>query len=178
MGCKRFEDELTVHVFSSASMEIIGQNTLASFRNFFNDEIQPTGVLRLAISETLFFPTKNQHVVNGDLIAYSLNGYEDSRRFLSDANVMSRPNSGDKFFFMTGNFDTVAQLRFTIKRTVGLPNFSFPESKNTGICEILFDRNEGITFPNEEIPSIVCFTGTPHRHVVQIGYKINTATSN
>ena len=67
MASKRFEDEFTVHVISSASMEIFDQNTLASFRNFFNDEIQLSGDGRVALSE-IIFPTKIQHVVNGDLI--------------------------------------------------------------------------------------------------------------
>ena len=177
MGSKRFEDEFTVHVISSASMEIFDQNTLASFRNFFNDEIQLSGDWRVALSE-IIFPTKIQHVVNGDLIAYSLKGYEESQRISSDANVISRPYSGEKFSFMTGNFETVAQLLFTIKRTVGLPNFSFHEIKSTGKYEILFGKNEGITFPSEEIPSIVGFTGIPDKHGVHIGYKMNTATSN
>ena len=111
-------------------------------------------------------------------IAYSLKGYEDSKRISSDANVISRPYSGEKFSFMTGNFETVAQLLFTIKRTVGLPNFSFREIKSTGKYEILFGKNEGITFPSEEIPSIVAFTAIPDKHGVHIGYKMNTATSN
>ena len=76
-------------------------------------------------------------MVNGDLIAYSLKGYEESRRISSDANVISRPYSGENISFMTGNFETVAQLLFTIKRTVGLPNFSFREIKSTGKYEIL-----------------------------------------
>ena len=131
MGSKRFEDEFTVHVLSSGSIEIFDQNTLTSFRNFFNDEIQLSGKWRVALSE-IIFPTKIQHVVNGDLIAYSLKGYEDSQKISSDANVISRPYSGEKFSFMTGNVDSVAQLLFTIKRTVGLPNFLFREIKSTG----------------------------------------------
>ena len=82
-----------------------------------------------------------------------------------------------KFSFMTGNFETVAQLLFTIKRTVGLPNFSFREIKSTGKNEILCGKNEGITFPSEEMPSIVGITGIPDKHGVHIGYKMNTATS-
>ena len=89
MGSKRFEDEFTVHVISSVSMEIFDQNTLASIRNFFNDEIQLSGDWRVALSK-IIFPTKIKHVVNGDLIAYSLKGYEDSQRISSDANVISR----------------------------------------------------------------------------------------
>ena len=66
-----FEDEFTVHVFSSTSMKIFDQNTLASFRNFFNDEIQFFGDWRAALNE-LIFATKTQNIVNGDLIAYNL----------------------------------------------------------------------------------------------------------
>ena len=111
-----------------------------------------------------FFPTKVQHVVNGDLIEYSLKGYEDSQRISSDAKVVSRTYSGEKLSFMTGNFDTVAQRLFTIKRTVGLPNFFFREIKSTGKYKTLSDKNEGITFPIEEIPSNVGFTGIPDKH--------------
>ena len=74
--------------------------------------------------------------------------------------------------------DTVAQLLFTIKRTVGLPNFLLLEIKTTGKYEIAFGKNEGIIFPSEEIPSIVGFTGIPSKHGVHIGYKMITATSN
>ena len=43
MSSNRFKDELTVHVISSASMDIFQENTLANFRNFFNNEINLTG---------------------------------------------------------------------------------------------------------------------------------------
>ena len=79
---------------------------------------------------------------------------------------------------MTGNFDTVAQFLFTIKRTVGLPNFLNREIKSTGKYAKLFGKNEGITFPSEETRSIVDFTGNPDKHGVHVGYKMNTATSN
>ena len=58
---------------------------------------------------------------------------------------------------MTGNFDTVAQLIFTIKRTVGLPRLSFLEIRSTGKYEILSATNEGFTFPSKEISSTVRF---------------------
>ena len=103
-------------------MEIFVQSTLSSFRNLFNDEIQLSGGWRVALNK-IIFPTKFQHVVNGDLIAYVLKGYEEPQRVSSEANVISRPYSGEKISFKTGKFDTAAQLLFTIKGTVGLPNF-------------------------------------------------------
>ena len=123
MSNNRFEDEFTVHVVSSASMEIFDSNTLASFRNFFNDEIQLSDDWRVALSE-IIFPTKIENIVNGNLTVYNLKDYEDSQKMSSGANVISRPYSGQKLAFMPGTFDTVAQLLATIKRTVGLPNFS------------------------------------------------------
>ena len=135
-------------------MEIFDQNTLASFRNFFNDEIQLSGDWRVALSE-IIFPTKIEHITNGVLIFYSLSGLEDHQRNSSGANVTSRPYNGERLAFMPGTFDTVPQLLATIKRTVGLPNFSFREIKSSGKFEIVFGKYEGITFPSDEIPSII-----------------------
>ena len=113
MSRNRFDDEFTVHVISSALMQIFESNTLASFRNFFNDEIQLSGDWRVALSE-IIFPTKIEHVVNGHLVAYSLKGYEDSQKISSDANVFSRPYNGEKLSLMTDSFDNVNQLLGTI----------------------------------------------------------------
>ena len=71
MSENRFTDEFTVHVIPSASMEIFDSNTLSSFRNFSNDEIQLAGDWRVALSE-IIFPTKIEHIVNGDMVIYSL----------------------------------------------------------------------------------------------------------
>ena len=118
-------------LFHQLLCKYLGQTIWLLFGNFFNDEIQLYGDWRVALSE-IMFPTKIEHVVNGDLIAYSLKGYEDSRKISSDANVISRPYNGEKISFVTGNFDNVNQLLGTIKRTVGLHNFSFREIKSTG----------------------------------------------
>ena len=50
---RRFEDEFTVHVIF-ASMEIFGQNTLASFSIFFNGEIQLSGDWSVVLDEIFF----------------------------------------------------------------------------------------------------------------------------
>ena len=154
-------------------MQIFGSNTLASFRNFFNDEILLSGDCRVALS-VIIFPTKNEHVLNGYLIAYGLNGHEDSQKISSDANIISRPYNGEKLSFRTCHFDNVNQLLGTIKRTVGLPNFSFRVLENT---KLFFGIYEGITFPSTEIPSIVGLTGIPDGRGVHIGYKMGTVTS-
>ena len=177
MGNKPFEEKFTVHVISSASMEIFVENTLAKLTKFFNDEIQISGDGRVALIK-IIFRTTIQQVVNEYLLAFSLKGYEDSQRISPDANVISWPYIGEKFSFMAGNFDTVAQLLFTIKRTVGLHKFLFCEIESTEKYEIRFGKNEGITFPSEEKNSVVGFANFPGKHGVHIGYKRNTATSN
>ena len=78
---------------------------------------------------------------------------------------------------MAGTYDTVAQLLATIKRTVGLPNFSFREIKSSGKYEIIFGKYEGITFPIEEIPSIIGFKGIPDGYGIHIGYKMISTTA-
>ena len=172
MSNNRFEDEFTVHVVSSASMEILDSNTLASFRNLFNDKIQLSSDWRVALSE-IIFPTNIENIVNGNLTVYNLKDYEDSQKMSSGANVISRPYSGQKLAFMPGTIDTVAQLLTTLKRTVGLPHFSFREIKSSGEYEFLLGKYEGITFPSEEIPSIIGFEGIPDGNGIHIGYKMN-----
>ena len=39
-------------------------------------------------------------------------------------------------------------------------------------------KNEGITFPGKDIPSLIGFSGIPDGSGVHIGYKIKSATSN
>ena len=49
---------------------------------------------------------------------------------------------------------------------------------STGKYEIIFGKYEGITFPSEEIPNIVGFSGIPVGRGVHIGYKMGSVTSN
>ena len=74
---------------------------------------------------------------------------------------------------MPGTFDSAAQLLATVKRTVGLPHFSFKEIKSSGKHEYLLGKYEGITFPSEEIPCIIGFEGIPDGNGIYIGYKMN-----
>ena len=78
---------------------------------------------------------------------------------------------------MPGTFDTVPQLLATIKKTVGLPNFFFREIKSSGKFEIVFGKHEGITFPSDEIPSIIGFKGVPDGRGTHIGYKMDTTAN-
>ena len=172
MSNNRFEDEFTVHVVSSASMEIFDSNTLESYRKFFNDKNQLSGDWRVALSE-IIFPTKTEKFVNGNLTVHNLKDYEGSQKS-SGGNISSRPYSGQKLAFMLvlGTFDTLSQLLATIKRTVGLPNFSFREINSSGKYEILLGKYEGITFPSDKNPRIIGFESITDGNGIHIGYKM------
>ena len=145
---------------------------MASFSNLFNDKIQLLGDWRVALSE-IFFPTKIEHITNGVLTSYSLSCLEDQQRNSAGSNVISRPYNGERLAFMPGTFDTVPQLVATIKRIVGLPNFSFREIKSCGKFEIVFGKYEGITSLSDEIPSIIGFKGALDGRGTHIGYQID-----
>ena len=53
-------NEFTVHLVSSASMNIFPQNTFSSFKNYFNEEISLEGDWRVALSEIIFPAKINQ----------------------------------------------------------------------------------------------------------------------
>ena len=96
-----FETLTKTFLASTGLLEIFDSNTHRSFRNFFNDEIQLVGDWRVALSE-IIFPTKIEHIVNGDMVVYSLKGYEDSQKSANEANVNSPPYNGEKLSIMTG----------------------------------------------------------------------------
>ena len=111
--------------------------------------------------------------MNGNLTVYNVKDYENSQKMSSGANFISRPYSGQKLVFMPGTFDSVAQPLATVKRTVGLPHFSFREIKSSGKYEILVGKYEGITIPSQDIPSIIGFEGIPDGNEIHIGYKMS-----
>ena len=114
-------------LFHPLLCKYLGQTLWPLFAIFFNDEIQLSGDWRVALSE-IIFPTKIEHVVNGDLIAYSLKGYEDSQKISSDASVISRPYNGEKLSFMTGNFDNI-NFWVLSSEQLDYPIFRFEKSR-------------------------------------------------
>ena len=148
-------------------MEIFESNTLASFRNFLNDEIQLSGDWRVALSE-IIFPTKIENIVNGNPNVYNLKDYEVSQKMSSGANVISRSYSRQKLcqehLIRWCNF--LPQLSAQLDCPILL-------SEKLRAPEILPGKYEGIKFPSEEIPSIIGFEGISDGNGVHIGNKMN-----
>ena len=66
-------------------------------------------------------------------------------------------------------------MKTNIKRTVGLPNFSFGKFQKRRNFEILMGKNEGFTFPSLRITSFIGFLGIPDGNGGQKGDKMKTS---
>ena len=163
-------NEFTVHLVSSASMNIFPQNTLSSFKNYFNEEINLEGDWRVALSE-IIFPAKINQVNKSDLKIFSSEGlkfFEKSVPF----DAVSRPYGGERAIIGTGSHENRDHLLRSLKTATGLPQFDFQFNKINGVLFLFFCKNEGITFPDNEIPSILGFNGIHDGSGYHIGYKM------
>ena len=140
--------------------------------DFLYDKIQLAGDWRVALSE-IKFPRKNREHCRRKSNCIQLKRLWRLPKDVFWSIVISRPYSGQKIAFMLGTLDTVAQLLATVKRTDGLPHFSFREIKSSGKHEILKGKYEGITIPSEEILSIIGFKGIPDGKGIHNRYKVN-----
>ena len=163
-------NEFTVHLVSSASMNIYPQNTLSSFKNYFNEEIYLEGDWRVALSE-IIFPAKINQVNKSDLKIFSSEGlkfYEKSIPF----DAVSRPYGGEQAIIGTGSYENRDHLLRFLKTATGLPHFDYQFNKINGVLFLLFGKNEEITFPDNKIPSILGLNGIHDVSGYHVGYKM------
>ena len=163
-------NEFTVHLVSSTSMNLFPQKTLSSFKNYFNEEINLEGDWRVALSEIIFEAKINQ-VNKSDLEIFSSDGlklYEKNIPF----DAISRPHGGEKAIIRIGSYENRDHLFRSLKIATVLPHFDYQYNKINGILFLFFGKNEGITFPHNEIPSILGFNGIHDGSGYHIGYKM------
>ena len=163
-------NEFMVHLVSSASMNIFPQNTLSSFKNYFNEEINLEGDWRVALSE-IFFQAKINQVNKSYLKIFSSEGlkfYEKSIPF----DAVSRPYGGERAIIGTGSYENRDHLLRSLETATGLPHFDYQFNKINGVLFRFFVKNERIIFPDNEIPSILGFNGIHDGSGYQIGYKM------
>ena len=128
--------EFTVHLVSSASMNIFPQNTLSSFKNYFNAEINLEGDWRVALSE-IIFPAKINQVNKSDLKIFSSEGlkfYEKSIPF----DAVSRPYGGEQAIIGIGSYENRDHLLRSLKTASGLPHFDYQFNKINGVLFLFF----------------------------------------
>ena len=94
-------------------MNIFPQNTLSSFKNYFNEEINLEGDWRVALSE-IIFPAKINQVNKSDLKIFSSEGlkfYEKSIPF----DAVSRPFGGERAIIGIGSYENRDHLLGSLK---------------------------------------------------------------
>ena len=144
-------NEFTVHLVSSASMNIFPENTLSSFKNYFNEKIYLEGDWRVALSE-IIFPAKINQGNKSDLKIFSSEGlkfYEKSIPF----DAVSRHYGGERAIIGIGSYENRDHLLRSLKTASGLPQFDYQFNKINGVLFLFFGTNEGITFPDNKNPS-------------------------
>ena len=113
------QDEFTVNLISSASMNIFPNNTLASFRNFFSEALILQGDWRVALTE-IIFPAQIANVTTKDITVYTTRGYERTNT-ARESGVISKdrlsryPYLGEPVKLTTGVYEDVDQLLKEIK---------------------------------------------------------------
>ena len=157
-------------------MDIFPDNTLANFKNFFNEEISLQGDWRATLSE-IIFPSRINQANNTRIIKYSSEGNKNHQRSIPSGAV-SKPYKGETVLINTGSYENLEHLIKTIKTATGLTKFSHQYNKITGVLVLVFGKNEGITFPDEEIPSILGFEGIKDGSSTHIGYKMIDSFDN
>ena len=137
-------NELTVNLVSSASMSIFPQNTLSSFKNYFNEEINSEGDGRVALSE-IIFPAKINQVNKRDLKIFSSEGlkfYEKS----TPLDAVSRPYAGERAIIGVGSYENQDHLLRSLKAATGLPHFEYQLNKINRVLFLSFDKTKELVF--------------------------------
>ena len=133
------------------------QNTLSSFKNYFNEKINLEGDWRVSLAQ-IFIPAKINQVKISDLKIFSsavLMFYEKNILF----NAVSRPYGGEQAIIGIGFYENRDHLLRSLKTATGLPHFFYQFNKINGVLFLFFGKNEGVTFPDNEIPKILGFNG-------------------
>ena len=72
----------------------------------------------------------------------------------------------------TGSYEKRDHLLRSIKTATGLPHFDYQFNKVNGVSFLFFGKNEGITFPDKQTPSILGFNDIYDGSGYHIGYKM------
>ena len=112
-----------------------------------------------------------------DLKIFSSEGlkfYEKSIPF----NDVCRPYGGERAIIGVGSYENRDHLLRSLKTATRLPHFEYQFNKINGVLFLFFSKNEGITFPDNEIPSILAFNGIHDGSGCYRRYKLLEAFEN
>ena len=159
--------EFTIDLISNAPMKVFSENTMANFCNQLAQPLMLEGEWQVALS-SISFPSNINNVNSNLLVVYVNSGAE------LDA---SNNRSGHVRKIRKGIYTRLDQLTDELRRNAHLKQFDFTFDKITHKLVLQFGANEGLSFENEEVPSILGFKGikdNSHDRYIHIGYKADT----
>ena len=107
-----------------------------------------------------------------DLKIFSSEGLKFFYEKIIPFDAVSRPYGGERAIIGIGSYENRDHLLRSLKTVIGLPHFDFQFNKINGVLFLFFGKNEGITFPDNEIPSTLSFNGIHEGSGFHIGYKM------
>ena len=136
--------EFTIDLISNASMGIFTNNTMAKFRNQLAQPLQLDGDALASIS----FPSNINNVNSAEIVAYVSSGAE------LDA---SHNRTEQLRRIRKGIYNSSEELLEEIFRIAQLKQFDYDFNTVTQKLVLKFGPNEGLSFEDEEAPSILGF---------------------
>ena len=135
------------------------------------------GDWRVALSE-IMFPSRINQVNSTRIIKHSSQGNKNHQRRSIPSGAVLKPYKEETVFINAGRYENFEHLIKTIQTVTGLTKFSHQYNKITDVLRLLFGKNEGITFPDEEIPRILGFGGIKYGSGTHVGYKMIDSFDN
>ena len=145
-------------------MGIFTSNTMAKFRNQLAQPLQLDGDWQVALA-SISFPSNINNVNSAEIVAYVSSGAE------LDA---SHNRTGQLRRIRKGIYNSSEKLLKEIFRIAQLKNFDYDFDTVTQKLVLKFGPNEGLSFEDEEVPSILGFKGIrdiSNHGFIHIGYK-------
>ena len=137
-------------------MNIIINNSLASFKNLLSEDIDLKGEWRVAMTE-ITFPTHFNHVTDTKIVYYKKDKVKAILKLSKDE--ISRPYIGETGEITKGRYVEVEKLFNEINRKINLENLSFSIDPITKHLSIWMHYWEIITFESPQTPCILDFKG-------------------
>ena len=149
-------------------MGIFTNNTMAKFRNQLAQTLQLDGDWQVALA-SISFPSNINNVNSAEIVAYVSSGAE------LDA---SHTRTGQLRRIRKALYNSSEELMGEIFRIAQLKQFDYDFDTVTQKLVLKFGPNEGLSFEDEEVPSLLGFKGTKdtsHHDFIHIGYKSEKA---
>ena len=149
-------------------MGIFTSNTMAKFRHQLAQPLQLDGDWQVALA-SISFPSNINNVNSAEIVAYVSSGAE------FDA---SHNRTGQLRRIRKGIYNSSEELLKEIFRIAQLKNFDYDFDTVTQKLVLKFGPNEGLSFEDEEVPSILGFKGIrdiSNHGFIHIGYKSEKA---